>query len=41
VARLRLFRAFTDNWRVTPTAIRVPRTSRSDHNPVIADYTVR
>jgi endonuclease/exonuclease/phosphatase family metal-dependent hydrolase len=36
-----LFRAHTDNWRVTPTAIWVPWTGLSDHYPVIADYTVR
>jgi endonuclease/exonuclease/phosphatase family metal-dependent hydrolase len=36
-----LFRAHTDNWRVTPTAIWVRSTSLSDHAPVIADYTVR
>lgn len=36
-----LFRGHQDNWRLTPTAIRVPWTGRSDHYPVIADYTVR
>lgn len=36
-----LFRAHTNSSRVTPTAIWVPKTSLSDHNPVIADYTVR
>jgi endonuclease/exonuclease/phosphatase family metal-dependent hydrolase len=35
------FRAYQDSWRVTPTAIWVPWTSRSDHLPVIADYTVQ
>ena len=35
-----LFRAHTDTWRITPNAVWVPWTGTSDHNPVIADYTV-
>jgi len=35
-----LFRAYTDTWRITPNAVWVPWTGTSDHNPVIADYTV-
>jgi endonuclease/exonuclease/phosphatase family metal-dependent hydrolase len=36
-----LFRAFVDNWRLTPTSCWVKSTSKSDHAPVIAEYTVR
>jgi endonuclease/exonuclease/phosphatase family metal-dependent hydrolase len=36
-----LFRAYDQNWRLTPTACWVGGTSRSDHAPVIADYAVR
>jgi len=36
-----LFRAFTGESRLTPTACWVQSTSLSDHSPVIADYTVQ
>jgi endonuclease/exonuclease/phosphatase family metal-dependent hydrolase len=36
-----LFRAFDQNWRLTPTACWVISTDRSDHRPVVADYQVR
>jgi endonuclease/exonuclease/phosphatase family metal-dependent hydrolase len=36
-----LFRAYDGNWRLTPTNCWVPGTSRSDHSPVIAEYSVR
>jgi endonuclease/exonuclease/phosphatase family metal-dependent hydrolase len=36
-----LFRAFTNNYRLTPTACWVISTSTSDHRPVVADYTVK
>ena len=35
-----LFRAFTDNWRITPTGVWTPWSSASDHLPVVADYSV-
>ncbi|HXH07671.1 MAG TPA: carbohydrate-binding protein [Vicinamibacterales bacterium] len=36
-----LFRAFDQNWRLTPTACWVIDTSQSDHRPVVADYQVQ
>ena len=36
-----IFRSFTDETRLTPTACWVQSTSLSDHYPVIADFTVR
>jgi endonuclease/exonuclease/phosphatase family metal-dependent hydrolase len=36
-----LFRSFTDETRVRPTACWVQSTSLSDHSPVIADYAVQ
>ena len=36
-----IFRSFTGASRVTPTNCFAPSTSWSDHNPVIADYTVQ
>ena len=36
-----LFRAFVDNWRLTPGSCWVRSTSKSDHYPVIAEYAVR
>lgn len=36
-----IFRSFTDETRLTPTACWVPTSSLSDHWPVVADFTVR
>ncbi|HEU4938835.1 MAG TPA: carbohydrate-binding protein [Vicinamibacterales bacterium] len=36
-----IFRSFTDETRLTPTACWVKSTSQSDHYPVLADFTVR
>jgi endonuclease/exonuclease/phosphatase family metal-dependent hydrolase len=36
-----LFRAYDSSWRLTPTACWVRRLGLSDHDPVIADYSVR
>ncbi len=36
-----LFRAYEDNWRITPTNCWVTSTGTSDHWPVIADYNVQ
>jgi endonuclease/exonuclease/phosphatase (EEP) superfamily protein YafD len=36
-----LFRSFTDESRLRPTACWVQSTSLSDHAPVIADYSVQ
>jgi endonuclease/exonuclease/phosphatase family metal-dependent hydrolase len=36
-----LFRAFTYNYRLTPTACWVISTSTSDHRPLVADYTIK
>jgi endonuclease/exonuclease/phosphatase family metal-dependent hydrolase len=36
-----LFRAFDQNWRLTPTSCWVQSTGLSDHSPVLADYTIR
>jgi endonuclease/exonuclease/phosphatase family metal-dependent hydrolase len=36
-----LFRSKIGSDKITPTKVYVPSTSLSDHNPVIADYTVK
>jgi endonuclease/exonuclease/phosphatase family metal-dependent hydrolase len=36
-----VFRSIDNNWRVTPTDCFAPVTSLSDHNPVVADFTVQ
>ena len=36
-----IFRSFTDETRLTPTACWVKSSSQSDHSAVLADFIVR